>query len=63
MKTPDTLSPDDLGGGTDPGCWWGHWFHGRWYWMFGPRPLPEIDTHWLPASVEVLPVRCCPPEV
>lgn len=23
----------------------------------------SMDTHWLPASVEVLPARCCPPEV
>lgn len=46
------------------GCWWGAWDRdaNTWIWDWdtsSSRP----DTHWLPASVDVLPVRCYPPEV
>lgn len=42
--------------------WWGFWDVDRWLWHF--QECPDLEhTHWLPASVEVLPARCCPPEV
>ena len=53
--------PDDLGEFEDC-CWWGNWDTNHWRWAWKPAP-GEWDTHWLPASVEVLPARCCPPEV
>lgn len=37
-------------------AWWGHWESGRWVWMWDTDPW-EHHTHWLPAGVEVLPVR------
>ena len=42
--------------------WWGRWSGGRWDWNWSNGAWHN-ETHWLPASVEVLPVRCCPPEV
>lgn len=42
-------------------AWWGHWESGRWVWMWDDSPW-EHHTHWLPAWVEVLPVRCCMPK-
>lgn len=38
-------------------AWWGHWEADRWVWMWDDSPW-EHHTHWLPAWVEVLPVRC-----
>ena len=41
-------------------CWWwgtNHTHRPAWVYSAG------WGTHWLPASVEVLPARCCAPEV
>lgn len=46
----------------DACCWWGDWYEGHWIWVWGSYP-PRDEAYWLPASVEVLPARCCPPEV
>lgn len=54
--------PADLGGLDSDSCWWGHWQDGHWLWIWDYEPVRD-ETHWLPASVEVLPARCCPPEV
>ena len=53
--------PDDLGGFDNNCCWWGHWQYDHWSWTWDYEPVRD-ETHWLPASVEVLPVRCYPPE-
>jgi hypothetical protein len=42
-------------------CWWGQWCGDSWLWSWALRPTGD-QTHWLPAGVEVLPVRCCMPE-
>lgn len=46
------------------GVWIGFWedVAGIWDWEFKSEP-EAWDTHWLPATVEVLPTRCCVPEV
>lgn len=41
-------------------CWFGAWENGRWDWVWDLRPWAH-HTHFLPAGVEVLPVRCCGP--
>lgn len=49
--------------GYSPGsCWYGEWDGERWSWTFHWQ-RGSWHTHWLPASVEVLPTRCCVPEV
>ena len=53
--------PGDLGGFDADCCWWGHWQDGHWLWIWDDEPVRD-ETHWLPASVEVLPARCCAPE-
>lgn len=53
--------PGDLGGFDSNSCWWGHWQGDHWLWIWDYEPV-RGETHWLPASVEVLPARCCPPE-
>ncbi len=52
--------PADLGGLDSDSCWWGHWQRDHWLWIWDYEPVRD-ETHWLPASVEVLPARCCPP--
>ena len=48
--------------GYSPGsCWYGEWDGERWSWTFHWQ-RGSWHTHWLPASVEVLPARCCVPE-
>lgn len=44
--------------------WFGKWVEEwrLWDWRLGYAAC-SMETHWLPASVEVLPTRCCPPEV
>lgn len=54
--------PGDLGGFDSNCCWWGYWQGDRWFWIWDAEPV-RGETHWLPASVEVLPTRCCVPEV
>ena len=54
--------PGDLGGFDDDHCWWGHWQGDHWIWTWDYEPVRD-ETHWLPATVQVLPARCCPPEV
>ena len=49
-------------GGSDNQCWWGYWQDDRWIWTWESWRSHE-HTHWLPANVEVLPTRCCVPEV
>ena len=53
--------PADLGGLWDDCCWWGHWQGDRWLWIWDSEPV-RGETHWLPATAELLPARCCPPE-
>lgn len=43
-------------------AWWGHWERNRWIWIWD-KAAWDHHTHWLPASVEVLPVRCYQSEV
>lgn len=52
----------DLGGFDSNCCWWGHWQHDHWLWIWDSEPV-RGETHWLPASAELLPARCYSPEV
>lgn len=54
--------PGDLGGIDGYRCWWGHWQGDYWLWTWDYEPVRD-ETHWLPASAQLLPARCCPPEV
>lgn len=51
--------PDDLGGLWDNHCWWGHWQGDHWLWIWDSEPV-RGETHWLPASVPVLPASIYP---
>lgn len=53
---------DDLGGLYGYSCWWGHWQGDHWLWVWDTEPVRD-ETHWLPASAQVLPARCWAPEV
>lgn len=52
----------DLGGFDGDSCWWGYWQGDYWLWIWDAEPV-RGETHWLPASADVLPARCFPPEV
>jgi hypothetical protein len=54
--------PSDLGGIDGYHCWWGHWQGNHWLWTWDYEPVRD-ETHWLPATAQLLPARCCPPEV
>jgi hypothetical protein len=54
--------PDDMDAIDYDCCYWGDWQEDHWIWKWGSGPWRD-ETHWLPASVQVLPARCCPPEV
>lgn len=56
-RNPGPGDFDDLSGC----CWWGQWHGAFWVWTWDDKPVRD-ETHWLPASAEVLPARCCPPE-
>ena len=67
LRRPIPLSerqpePSDLGGIDGYHCWWGHWQGDHWLWTWDYEPVRD-ETHWLPATAQVLPARCCPPEV
>ena len=56
-------SRDRDGDGFDSDCcWWGDWQDDHWEWAWETGPW-HGETHWLPATTEILPARCCPPEV
>lgn len=48
--------------GNSDAIWYGQRHCGLWLWDLRSDPI-DWHTHWLPASVETLPARCCPPEV
>lgn len=57
-RSPETVE-------RSSGVWfgfWEDWAGGKWDWEFATYP-DAWHTHWLPASAEILPARCCPPEV
>lgn len=50
----------------DQSFWGGKWLDRKWIWRrcwTCGAAISSGYTHWLPASVEVLPVRCCPPKL
>lgn len=49
---------DDL----DDLIWWGYRYFDTRLWDLRLHP-EDCHTHWLPATVEILPARCCVPEV
>ena len=63
VTVPKSIALAERGPG-DVHTWYGYWDHDEmaWTWAMQHGPLPE-DTHWIPAHVQVLPARCCPPEV
>lgn len=63
LKEREPGANDRDGDGFDNDCcWWGDWQDDHWWWTWDHGPM-RGETHWLPASVEILPARCCPPEV
>ena len=64
LLTPISLSERKPGNSDycDDLIWWGYRYFDTWLWDLRLHP-EDCHTHWLPASVEVLPARCCPPEV
>lgn len=65
VPKPIPLKERKLGPGDcwNAACWFGKWDGCIWVWRWNWYAPPGRETHWLPASVEILPARCCPPEV